>query len=82
MKSSWGSRSVTVGVVVQRAVRRAADGLLSRGDDVTDDQLVIWRRENQKRGEKQKIMKRGETERMEKGWRRKRNEAEEKWRWR
>ena len=25
-------------VVVNRAVRRAADGLMSRGDDVTDDQ--------------------------------------------
>lgn len=54
-------------VVVNRAVRRAADGLMSRGDDVTDDQEGGDCNTNKRKSEREKrkqILKRKETERM------------------
>ena len=76
-----GIRQCDHPVVVRRAVRRAADGLMSRGDDVTDDQEGGDCNTEEKKIERDQILKRRETERM------KRDGEEMKlklkrWRWR
>lgn len=62
-----GIRQCDHPVVVRRAVRRAADGLMSRGDDVRDDQEGgACNTKGRKLEEKKRnqISKRRETERM------------------
>ena len=80
-----GIRQCDRPVVVNRAVRRAADGLMSRGDDVTDGQeggdCNTEEKKIEKKIERDQILKRRETERM------KRDGEEMKlklkrWRWR